>query len=497
MLPLYSIILYYFIYYFKFIMNMHKENFFISNNHNQNYTNYKSISYYITFFLYIVNVIYNQIKFIITTIFISNYKNWIILLILTLLTLIIETIYRDYLYKITPSFITLLQSYFHFLHYYFILVSFLSSSAIPILIIVLFFTSETYISFIFLKIFIFSIYFSSLLKIIHNQNRPFWENQIKSYECQIGFGNPSGHSCLGFSFYIGLYLYLKSLSMINAKIKKGSWFFLIFLISIPISRIYLGQHSLNQVIFGCCLGICIVFYVFFCLNMNLTYNENNNDINTQYTDLSIINNDLLTYSQYESPLNDDKFSNRRSLLYTLYTGNITISLLFIIKYLFLLLILIFAYMNKVENIEKVKKTELMSIYNIIVNISICKKNIKIFEYKSFYNEAIYQGLSIVILFSSFISLILVNRALSIKKVYFLIKKTTYLQKIILFIILMTILLIYYLISFYYLINIKNFLWYLLLNYVVIYIFIGIGLYFLLPLLADYCFPEKNEHYIIL
>lgn len=53
-------------------------------------------------------------------------------------------------------------------------------------------------------------------------------------------------------------------------------------------------------------------------------------------------------------------------------------------------------MNNEESIEKVKKTELMSIYNIIKNISKCE-NIRNFEYKSFYNEGIYQGLSIIIL----------------------------------------------------------------------------------------------------
>jgi membrane-associated phospholipid phosphatase len=98
------------------------------------------------------------------------------------------------------------------------------------------------------------LYFMALLKQIFQETRPFWINsQVKIYEwfCPTDFGNPSGHSFIVIALYEPLFS-----DFIGAGKKKFGliiWTFVAALVMI--SRMYLGAHSLDQIVLGGLLGI--------------------------------------------------------------------------------------------------------------------------------------------------------------------------------------------------------------------------------------------------
>jgi len=154
---------------------------------------------------------------------------------------------------------------------------------------------------------IMSIYFylmlNGLLKLIYHNPRPIWEsNKIMTVSCEGGFGNPSGHSLGGMILFLSIYeifvnhnslFYSKDdldymLQEDSAKSMIGqsniepkqvpslsqpptSWhnilrisflvFFIILIPMIAMSRIVLGVHSFNQILYGMSLGL--IFYYFF------------------------------------------------------------------------------------------------------------------------------------------------------------------------------------------------------------------------------------------
>ena len=106
----------------------------------------------------------------------------------------------------------------------------------------------------------------NFLKMMHAQERPFWVySAIKpDASCIEQFGNPSGHSL--FSAFFSMYLWhrhvychrkdeeeqspgLKAFKIISFIICTGGW------ITIGISRMEVGVHSLNQVLYGWQLGL--------------------------------------------------------------------------------------------------------------------------------------------------------------------------------------------------------------------------------------------------
>lgn len=132
------------------------------------------------------------------------------------------------------------------------------------------------ISYSLFSCFIYATYFTNLFKIIYSQERPYWaSNSIKALECEGGFGNPSGHSFMAMSLYLSIAFILshktKRLNFDNPTLKLVLSifiysFFIWIALSIIISRVYLGQHSINQVVFGGILGILNFYYVFICLD---------------------------------------------------------------------------------------------------------------------------------------------------------------------------------------------------------------------------------------
>jgi membrane-associated phospholipid phosphatase len=165
------------------------------------------------------------------------------------------------------------------------------------------------------------LFWTNVLKMYHHSPRPFWVNeQITPDSCYTQFGNPSGHSIFAAFFAMYLYYWMfhykapsfseqarilreqRTTSLQNDEelqihpnpvpaFKEAPFAtagtvirfvsFLILLLgflAIGLSRLILGVHSLNQVIYGFMLGLWTLGFVIqvvqpLCLDMVLLVKE--------------------------------------------------------------------------------------------------------------------------------------------------------------------------------------------------------------------------------
>lgn len=103
-----------------------------------------------------------------------------------------------------------------------------------------------------------SFFLSQILKFIIQRERPVGYNLI----IEKGFSFPSGHSMVSTAFY-GFLIYLIYCYLKNKKIKVSLIIFLsILILSIGISRVYLGVHYMSDVVSGFLLSISyLILYV--------------------------------------------------------------------------------------------------------------------------------------------------------------------------------------------------------------------------------------------
>lgn len=102
-------------------------------------------------------------------------------------------------------------------------------------------------------------------------------DDIKPAKCRRDFGNPSGHCMTSTFFWLTLYLHkyfevgvtrprMRSIFCTAYIIKMvftvAMFLFFIFL---ALSRVYLGEHSYNQVFFGSQLGIVLALTMHYLL----------------------------------------------------------------------------------------------------------------------------------------------------------------------------------------------------------------------------------------
>ena len=216
--------------------------------------------------------------------------------------------------------------------------------------IIIFSTFPINYSFQYLQSIIYTSYLTNLFKMFYRNNRPYWESEKIIFACNSGYGNPSGHSMTSSCVYLSLATILTDFKIFQ-KNKKGIIFkviiyflFIILMFMIMSSRIILGAHSLNQVIYGFLLGLGNYFVIFYILSFH-KYN----------------NFDFLNFFQ-------KKFNN----------------LIFMIFHLVLVIITIITYFSvKESNIDEITKK--------IFNGVRCK--IKK-DYLMFKNDGLYQSLSI-------------------------------------------------------------------------------------------------------
>ena len=108
-------------------------------------------------------------------------------------------------------------------------------------------------------------YIGNLLKSIYGSPRPNWidgpDNKSLNNYCKLSFANPSGHSVLSSTFFLSAWHLLTAQYLQKKKIWQQVLKWICFVLAIcmvlcvMVSRLYEGVHTINQVIFGCCIGV--------------------------------------------------------------------------------------------------------------------------------------------------------------------------------------------------------------------------------------------------
>lgn len=129
-----------------------------------------------------------------------------------------------------------------------------------------------YKTFILLTIISICSFLTGFLKMIYTHPRPYWVNiDILPYQCEAGWGNPSGHALVTVPLYLGFWNLLFSCKELKEKIiykKIGLGIIVVFTGLICFSRIILGLHGVDQVLYGVLIGLGVYYFIFNILELN-------------------------------------------------------------------------------------------------------------------------------------------------------------------------------------------------------------------------------------
>ena len=199
-------------------------------------------------------------------IFFKNIKTNIIIILITIAVLVSEIFYRDALFNYSLTFEADWQKYSsESTKVFFKIITKVGGEylmGLPVAFVTCF--CSLIKSSVFIAGLIFCLHFHSMMKIWYGSSRPFWENKDLYQEiCDGGFGNPSGHSITSAYLYLTLFMYIKESHFLKGKTIAKTIIFLLFLtyiILIILSRLILGVHSINQVIYGSTLGVIVMIF---------------------------------------------------------------------------------------------------------------------------------------------------------------------------------------------------------------------------------------------
>lgn len=117
-------------------------------------------------------------------------------------------------------------------------------------------------AYLFLSVTILALVIDCIMKICYGSPRPYWIDKTLFKACDGGFGNPSGHSYTSTASYLTLAHILTDYDFFKKKIymRLGVYFLFIgLIIAILLSRLFLGIHSINQILYGSLLGFALYF----------------------------------------------------------------------------------------------------------------------------------------------------------------------------------------------------------------------------------------------
>lgn len=206
--------------------------------------------------------------------------NGIFLLIFGLLVGI-EFAYRDPLFDLNNQIVPKMQEKDSFMHHLMEAIAYLGESPGVICTACIAVSVLPYSKGIFyLLVLSLMSFLNAFMKILYHDPRPFYvDEDVQALHCSKSYGNPSGHTmyftCVfPMLFYLIFHSKVKgyySLSLNNYKHKLiykiiyvfTLAFFIFICVGGVFGRIYLGVHSLNQVLHGGLLGLTLFFYLFF------------------------------------------------------------------------------------------------------------------------------------------------------------------------------------------------------------------------------------------
>lgn len=197
-------------------------------------------------------------------------------IVCVLLAFSIDAVVSHYLFQLSLPVITWLHTYAYYLTPIAKLFSFLATDKF-IFIALLFIYNYYSIStvFVLLASTLLSVFCGGALKLIYLSPRPFmYDASIYPLSCEGGFGNPSNHATCATCFYLTLYdlTINNSDRLLPASKYKLKQFMIILITCICVSRIFLGVHSINQVLLGCCVGVAVYYSLFHIVQLQHTNN---------------------------------------------------------------------------------------------------------------------------------------------------------------------------------------------------------------------------------
>ena len=202
----------------------------------------------------------------------TKFQKSIAVLLYVLVMIIIELFYRNPLFNKSLELIPNLQSNQSIKAFWKFITIFGTEKVLIPFFLIFFNWYSLSKSYLYLTILIFSVYFDNVLKIIYNNPRPYWvSTAISSENCEGGYGNPSGHAFSSSCVYLTIW----HITSDNEFFTKRYWLRVIYLgitliliFLIMFSRLYLGVHSLNQLLYGFLLGLSLYLLIFLALEFH-------------------------------------------------------------------------------------------------------------------------------------------------------------------------------------------------------------------------------------
>ena len=198
----------------------------------------------------------------------------LLFLIVVLISVLVLEMFREILREISLFFIQKLQESSGILIEISVYISYLGSTEIFLIYFLILHNFVNILkSFVLIMIIMLSTFISIFFQLVYSDPRPYYiDKNIKSYNCLIGYGNPSGNLVVSMAVYMTLCEILCN----SNTLKKRKWqkitllfFSLILILALMILELFTGSHFLDQILFGTCLGFMIYFLFFHCFDLDL------------------------------------------------------------------------------------------------------------------------------------------------------------------------------------------------------------------------------------
>ena len=187
-------------------------------------------------------------------------------IVFILLVFSVDAVVSHYLFQMSITFITWLHTHAYYLSPIAKVFSFLATDKFIFITLLLMYNCYSmYTVFILLLAILSSAFCGGALKLMYLSPRPFmFDTAVQPLSCEGGFGNPSNHAVCATCFYLTLY----ELTLANSerlppasklKLKQLT---IVLITCICFSRIFLAVHSIDQVLFGCCVGGAVYYCLF-------------------------------------------------------------------------------------------------------------------------------------------------------------------------------------------------------------------------------------------
>ena len=192
------------------------------------------------------------------------------ILIFLFLTITFEFLFEEILFRKSIPFEKMLQTKFYFLIPFFKKVTKIGGViGHAIVYMITFLTFPLIYIYNYSLMLIFTPYLTSITKIIHGDGRPFFEDNSLFKACSGGFGNPSGHSLCSTGCYLAFAkLFIDFYNFNSVKKILAYSCALIIIILINFSRLILGLHAIDQVLYGDIFGFLLYYLLFHVLHLN-------------------------------------------------------------------------------------------------------------------------------------------------------------------------------------------------------------------------------------